>query len=135
MTTSGGTSAGPPFRKECRLDEEANATLVPQGATCRTKKGRRGSSRLCKNDLIPSVPFSLEQRKGRRAPAFPFLLREAAYSALAASTTWAVVMPKCLYSWSAGAEAPSEVVMDKKIGAETHGGFAGCKVMPYTGAA
>ncbi len=59
MTTSGGTSAGPPFRKECRLDEEANATLVPQGATCRTKKGRRGSSRLCTNDLIPSVPFSV----------------------------------------------------------------------------
>ncbi|HFF3793273.1 TPA: hypothetical protein ACGCF9_002618, partial [Stenotrophomonas maltophilia] len=33
------------------------------------------------------------------------------------------------------AEAPSEVVMDKKIGAETHGGFAVCKVMPYTCAA
>ncbi|KAG1302475.1 hypothetical protein G6F63_016740 [Rhizopus arrhizus] len=25
------------------------------------------------------------------------------------------------------AEAPSKLVMDKKIGAENHGGFAGCK--------
>ncbi len=29
--------------------------MAPQGAM--QKRGRRGSSRLCINDLIPSVPF------------------------------------------------------------------------------
>ena len=90
MTTSEGASAGPPFRKECRSDEEANATLVPPGGTFRAKeKGTERISRMCTNDLIPSVPFfsTLKNEKGRRVPAFPLLHREAVYSDFAASTT------------------------------------------------
>ncbi|KAG0905130.1 hypothetical protein G6F32_017206 [Rhizopus arrhizus] len=69
--------------------------------------------------LIFSVPFSF----ARNVPP--------------SGTSVALASSSDLHSLRKGgpAEAPSEVVMDKKIGAENHGGFAGGKVMPYTGAA